>query len=48
MFLFFGFIRKYKGLHMAIEAFSEVVKSRDDVSFLILVKNFTPRSCIDD
>ena len=34
-FLFFGLFEKYKGLHMAIEAFSEVAKSRNDVSFLI-------------
>lgn len=40
VFLFFGFIRKYKGLHMAIEAFSEVAKSRDDVSFLICGEEF--------
>ena len=40
VFLFFGFIRKYKGLHLAIEAFSEVVKSRDDVSFLICGEEF--------
>lgn len=35
VFLFFGFIRKYKGLHHAIEAFNMVAKQRDDVSFLI-------------
>ena len=40
VFLFFGFIRKYKGLHMAIEAFSEVAKSREDVSFLICGEEF--------
>ena len=40
VFLFFGFIRKYKGLHLAIEAFSEVVKARDDVSFLICGEEF--------
>lgn len=40
VFLFFGFIRKYKGLHMAIEAFSKVVKSREDVSFLICGEEF--------
>jgi glycosyltransferase involved in cell wall biosynthesis len=33
--LFFGFIRKYKGLHYAIEAFAKVAKERKDVSFLI-------------
>lgn len=35
VFLFFGFIRKYKGLHHAIEAFEKVVRQRDDVSFMI-------------
>jgi glycosyltransferase involved in cell wall biosynthesis len=35
VFLFFGFIRKYKGLHNAIKAFELVAKKRDDVSFLI-------------
>jgi glycosyltransferase involved in cell wall biosynthesis len=35
VFLFFGFIRKYKGLHHAIEAFDIVAKQRNDVSFLI-------------
>ena len=35
VFLYFGFIRKYKGLHNAIEAFSKVAAQRDDVSFLI-------------
>lgn len=40
VFLFFGFIRKYKGLHQAIQAFSEVAKQRDDVSFLICGESF--------
>lgn len=35
VFLFFGFIREYKGLHNAIKAFDLVSKTRDDVSFLI-------------
>lgn len=35
VFLFFGFIRKYKGLHNAIQAFDLLAKERDDVSFLI-------------
>lgn len=35
VFLFFGFIRKYKGLHHAIEAFRIVADQRDDVSFMI-------------
>ncbi len=35
VFLFFGFIRKYKGLHNAIQAFDIVAKQRDDVSFIV-------------
>ncbi|MFN0031646.1 MAG: glycosyltransferase [Flavobacteriales bacterium] len=40
VFLFFGFIRKYKGLHNAIEAFAKVAGQRDDVSFLICGESF--------
>jgi len=40
VFLFFGFIRKYKGLHQAIDAFAEVAKKRDDVSLLICGESF--------
>jgi glycosyltransferase involved in cell wall biosynthesis len=40
VFLYFGFIRKYKGLHNAIEAFSKLTKERDDVSFLICGESF--------
>jgi len=40
VFLFFGFIRKYKGLHNAIEAFKKVSQQRDDVSFLICGEEF--------
>ena len=36
VFLFFGFIRKYKGLHNVIRAFAEVLKTRKDVSLLIV------------
>jgi glycosyltransferase involved in cell wall biosynthesis len=36
VFLFFGFIAKYKGLHNAISAFAELAKTRDDVSLLIV------------
>lgn len=36
VFLFFGFIRKYKGLHNAIKAFAKVREQRDDVSLLIV------------
>ena len=35
VFLFFGFIREYKGLHNAIKAFYLVSQTRTDVSFLI-------------
>jgi len=40
VFLFFGFIRKYKGLHQAIEAFAQVAKNRDDVSLIICGESF--------
>ncbi|MCO4820373.1 MAG: glycosyltransferase [Bacteroidetes bacterium] len=40
VFLFFGFIRKYKGLHQAIEAFAKMAKDRDDVSLLICGESF--------
>jgi len=40
VFLFFGFIRKYKGLHQAILAFNEVLKQRQDVSLLICGESF--------
>jgi glycosyltransferase involved in cell wall biosynthesis len=40
VFLFFGFIRKYKGLHYCIEAFSELAKQRDDVSLMIVGERF--------
>jgi len=40
VFLFFGFIRKYKGLHHAIEAFRMVAQQRDDVSLLIVGELF--------
>ena len=40
VFLFFGFIRKYKGLHNAIKAFAALAKERDDVSFLICGESF--------
>ena len=35
VFLFFGFIRKYKGLHNALRAFHLVSQERQDVSFLV-------------
>ena len=40
VFLFFGFIRKYKGLHNVIEAFNLLSKQRDDVSLLIVGELF--------
>ncbi len=40
VFLFFGFIRKYKGLHHAIEAFSKLLQQRKDVSLLIVGESF--------
>jgi glycosyltransferase involved in cell wall biosynthesis len=40
VFLFFGFIRQYKGLHQAIEAFAKIAKQRDDVSLLIAGESF--------
>ncbi|MBK9290573.1 MAG: glycosyltransferase [Bacteroidetes bacterium] len=40
VFLFFGFIRKYKGLHLAIEAFARLRTERNDVSLLIVGESF--------
>lgn len=40
VFLFFGFIRKYKGLHNAIRAFKLLSDQRDDVSLLICGESF--------
>ncbi len=40
VFLFFGFIRKYKGLHNAIQAFELLSQKRDDVSLLICGESF--------
>jgi glycosyltransferase involved in cell wall biosynthesis len=40
VFLFFGFIRKYKGLHYAIEAFSKIAKQHPDASLLIVGESF--------
>ena len=40
VFLFFGFIRKYKGLHNVIEAFSRLAKERDDVSLVVCGESF--------
>lgn len=40
VFLFFGFIRKYKGLHNVIPAFAKVLETRDDVSLMIVGESF--------
>ncbi len=40
VFLFFGFIRKYKGLHNVIRAFARLAQERDDVSLLIVGESF--------
>ncbi len=40
VFLYFGFIRKYKGLHNVIAAFANLAKQRDDVSLLIVGESF--------
>lgn len=40
VFLFFGFIRKYKGLHHVIEAFTKVRQQRNDVSLLVVGESF--------
>ena len=40
VFLFFGFIRKYKGLHDVIRAFRLLRDQRDDVSLLICGESF--------
>ena len=40
VFLFFGFIREYKGLHNVIKSFAKLSKKRDDVSLLIVGESF--------
>ena len=40
VFLFFGFIRKYKGLHNVIASFAKLAKERDDVSLLVVGESF--------
>ncbi len=40
VFLFFGFIRKYKGLHDVIGAFAKLADRRDDVSLIICGESF--------
>ena len=40
VFLFFGFIRKYKGLHNVIPAFAKALEQRKDISLLIVGESF--------
>ncbi len=40
VFLYFGFIRKYKGLHDVIRSFAELSKAREDVSLMICGESF--------
>ena len=40
VFLFFGFIRKYKGLHHAIRAFAQLAAKRKDVTLLVVGESF--------
>ncbi len=40
VFLFFGFIRKYKGLHYTIEAFSRIAEKYPDASLIIAGESF--------
>jgi glycosyltransferase involved in cell wall biosynthesis len=40
VFLFFGFIRKYKGLHNVIRSFAKLAEERDDVSLLVVGESF--------
>jgi glycosyltransferase involved in cell wall biosynthesis len=40
VFLFFGFIRRYKGLDRAIQAFAKLRAHRDDVSLVIAGESF--------
>ena len=40
VFLFFGFIRKYKGLHYTIEAFSRIAQKYPDASLIIAGESF--------
>ncbi len=40
VFLFFGFIREYKGLHNVIKAFAKLSEKRDDVSLLVVGESF--------
>ncbi len=44
VFLFFGFIRKYKGLHLAIEAFSRIAQKHPDASLLVVGESFWNKS----
>ncbi len=40
VFLFFGFIRRYKGLHNVLKAFKKISDEREDVSLLVVGESF--------
>jgi glycosyltransferase involved in cell wall biosynthesis len=40
VFLFFGFIRKYKGLHHTIDAFAQIASKHPEASLLIVGESF--------
>jgi glycosyltransferase involved in cell wall biosynthesis len=40
VFLFFGFIRKYKGLHYAIESFAKIAEQHPDATLLVVGESF--------
>lgn len=40
VFLFFGFIRKYKGLHFCLEAFAKLLKTHPDASLMVVGESF--------
>jgi len=40
VFLFFGFIRKYKGLHNVLPAFAQLASRRNDVSLMVVGESF--------
>lgn len=43
VFLFFGFIRPYKGIDLLIEAFKTISKNKKDISLLIVGEKFTKK-----
>ena len=40
VFLYFGFIRKYKGLHNVILSFAKLAEQREDVSLMVVGESF--------